>query len=402
MNISSTLPTKIIGAEEVLSKIILREPAGFERIDEYIECVLQINSDRSLTQNLTIVVQDAKKDLIIPSQVINQKFFLEDNLLVLSILFPISMVAYEEKTLEMKISSENRKVSTDLEIEGDDTEIKISNQFYRADLTKSDQTEAKSYSSGQLRELFVKMGYNQLLFRTQNRIHWAPNFSRKGMEGYDTIARWNNPKTNNIYRGPYLVMTERQDRAPQHPEILLSACYKFYAKKPYFRFYSDMEMKKDIWLNLLRNDEMTMDSLFTHVAFQKQNNDIVDLPFNKQDGYLKDRPIANEDPWLCFYNQDKGYAFGSIRIKYSADNHFGNPSPTFMPHTKISNGAYGGKYWNRRLIDEHDTFVPKGSKYIEENAYLVFKIFKDDKFKTIMYWAERLRNPVLILRIVII
>ena len=219
------------------------------------------------------------------------------------------------------------------------------------------------------------------------------------MEGYETIARWNNPKTNNIYNGPYLIMTERQDCAPKHTEILLSACYKFYSNKPFFKFCSSMEINEDLWLSLLRNDEMTMDRLFTHVAFQNQNNGIIDLPLNSRDDYLKERPIANEDPWLCFYNYIKGYAFGSIRIKYDIDNQFGNASPTFIPHTKISNGSGGGKYWDRRLIDEHDTFVPKGSKYIEENAYIVFKISKTDKFKTIKYWAERLRNPVLVLRI---
>jgi hypothetical protein len=222
------------------------------------------------------------------------------------------------------------------------------------------------------------------------------------MEGYETIARWDNPNVNNIYSGPYMIMTERQDVAPEHAEILLSARYKFYSNKPFFKFYSSMEIKKDLWLSLLRNDEMTMDSLFTHVAFQNQNDDIIDVPFNKRDDYLKLRPIANQDPWLCFYNDIKGYAFGSIRIKYDIDNRFGNVSPTSLPHTKISNGTGGGKYWNRRLIDEHNTFVPRGSKYIEENAYIVFKISKNNKFKNIKYWAVRLRNPVLVLRVEII
>ncbi|NIT55069.1 MAG: hypothetical protein GWN00_02120, partial [Aliifodinibius sp.] len=71
------------------------------------------------------------------------------------------------------------------------------------------------------------------------------------------------PAFYRFYHGPYVIQTIRQDAAPDHPEILLTASYEFYAGKPYFKFYSCMEMLKDVWLELLRNDEMTMDSLFT-------------------------------------------------------------------------------------------------------------------------------------------
>lgn len=57
-------------------------------------------------------------------------------------------------------------------------------------------------------------------------------------------------------------------------------------------------------------------------------------------------------------------------------------------------GAGGGKYWNRRLINEHDTFVPLGSRYTEENVYLVFKIEKNDSFKWIKHWSEILMHPL--------
>ncbi|MBN2367236.1 MAG: hypothetical protein JXL67_13790, partial [Calditrichaeota bacterium] len=194
--------------------------------------------------------------------------------------------------------------------------------------------------------------------------------------------------------GPYLVRTERQDKAPAHPEILLTASYDFYASKPYFIFYSEMEVIRDVWLSLLRNDEMTMDSLFTHVAFQRPDGEIVDLPFDKRYEILKKKPLENDAPWLCFYHSDSGHAFGSIRLKYDNTNRFGESSPTWLPHTKISDGAEGGKYWNRRLIHEHLIHVPEGNRYVERNAYLVFRIEKNEKFKSILLEARLLQNPL--------
>ena len=155
-----------------------------------------------------------------------------------------------------------------------------------------------------------------------------------------------------------------------------------------------MEIKKDLWLFLLRNDEMTMDSLFTNVAFCDAAGQITDLKFSERYDILEKNHISDNAPWLCFYNADKGYAYGSIRLKYDNTNEQGLESPVYQTYTKISDGAGGGKYWNRRLINEHDTFVPAGSRYVEKNAYLAFNIEEDDPFKWIKYWSEILTNPL--------
>ena len=110
-------------------------------------------------------------------------------------------------------------------------------------------------------------------------MHWGPNFQKPGMEYYNTIAGWQNPKHYVVNRGPYLISTQRQDVAPEVSEILLTANYCFYADLPYFIFYSSMDIIKDVTLSLLRNDEMTMDSMFTHVAYQNNSGQIIDLSF---------------------------------------------------------------------------------------------------------------------------
>ncbi|MCB0284663.1 MAG: hypothetical protein KDF60_18920, partial [Calditrichaeota bacterium] len=330
----------------------------------------------------------------IPCQIIEKQVFKSQDIAHVRLIFPVSSAADEKSIYVIRQAEKELPVKSQLSKSGNGFDLIIENSFYKANLTKSTQSEAKSHESGQLRELLIKSGMDVLLLRTENRMHWAPNFQNMQVEYYKTIAGWDNPANYEVSDGPYLVRTIREDRAPEHEEILLSANYSFYDGLPYFRFYSSMTIEQDIVLKLLRNDEMTMDSLFTHVAYQKNPGTIVDLAFNERHQFLESEPISNEAGWLCFYNEQKGYAFGSIRIKYDISNNQGLPSPTYLPHTKISDGAGGGKYWNRRLIHDHPVYVPAGSRYVEENAYIVFKINPNKKFNEIEKWANLIQHPL--------
>jgi hypothetical protein len=377
-----------------LAVLEVREKSGLPRTLEYVICSLQLSTIENEDCELTIVAREKSKMKSIPCQVFNRQIFPKDSIMLIQVIFPIAIKANEKKEYVLNRTDRISPISTDLSYQGQGLDMIIENEFYQADLTKSDQSKAKSYHSGQLRELYMKMGFNLMLFRTKNRMHWAPNFQKAEYEGYETIAGWEDPKIYYLNTGPYLVQTMRRDQAPRHPEILLTANYYFYSGLPFFRFHSLMEIKENVWLSLLRNDEMTMDSLFTHVAFQRPDGQIEDLTFSERYVRLEEKPIENNATWLCFYHAEQGYAFGSIRLKYYNKNSQGFDSPTYLPHTKISDGAGGGKYWNRRLIHEYPIYVQNGSRYIEENAYLVFKIDPEDRFKAINYWAERLHHPL--------
>ncbi len=383
-----------VNAEDInLGTIRVKESHGLSRQLEYVEYTIQV-SDSIYSIDKHFVVTDAKTGQTTVCQSVIKPGIPKQKIKIITIIFPVAINPNSERDFILEYSERETPNETDLSYDGEGLEIQVDNQYYRADLSRSDQSEAKSHSSGQLRELLIKMGYNITLLRSENRMHWGPNFQRTDQEYYKTISAWENPKEYNLYDGPYLIRTERQDLAPNHPEILLSATYSFYAGLPYFRFYSSMRMVEDVWIKLLRNDEMTMDTLFTHVAFQRPDGQIEDLAFSTRYKRLKEQPLENNAPWLCFYNKEKGYAYGSIRIKYEIDNQWGKKSPVYNPHTKISDGAGGGKYWNRRLIDEYPMYVPKDSRYMEENAYLVFSISQEDKFKEINVWADRLRHPL--------
>ena len=376
-----------------LAQITVSEDCGLARELEYVGCTIQLKSAQ-YEPGTDLVAVESMSGEAIPVQLYRMENFEQEGIVILHILFPVSISSLEIKRYSLEKRRAKSAIHTDLSIQGKGFDRIIENQFYRADLTRSAQSESKNNESGQLSELFIKMGFDVLLFRTENRMHWAPNFQRLGAKEYKTIAGWDNPQNYRVDAGPYLVMTTRRDQAPDYPEIRMNANYYFYAGMPWFRFYSAMEFTRTVWLSLLRNDEMTMDSLFTHVAFKRPTGEIVDLSFDEREQILAEHPIENDAPWLCFYHAEKGYAFGSIRLKYELLQASGFTSPVWMPHTKISNGAGGGKYWNRRLIDDRPTLVPEGSRYIEENAYLVFKVNQDNKFAEIERWDFILKSSL--------
>jgi hypothetical protein len=380
--------------DSILATITVKENVGYPRNLEYVECNIQVSKTNLETSPPKIIIEDRHSGSQIPCQVIEMIEVNSQDEVFLRIVFPLSIGASEKSEYLLKQVYSINPNNSDLILKGSGFNILVENKFYRADLSKNDLVEPQSHDSGQIRELLIKMGINQLLTNVEDRLHWAPNFKRPELEWYTTIAHWNSPAIYDLQKGPYLIQTVRQDFAPDHPEISLTAVYQFYEDLPYFKFYSEMQMVEDIWLELLRNDEMTMDSMFTHLAFQRPTGDIVDVTFLDKNELLENQPIENESSWICFYNKNKGFAFGSIRIRYETLNELGAPSPTYQPHTQIGEWLGGIKYWNRRLIHDHLTFVPKGSRYIEENAYLVFRIDPNDQFKEIKYWSDRLHHPL--------
>ena len=388
----------LIAQQPELARLTVEEPAGLGRAGEYVEFALQVPLEQLEQATPALAAVDVKSGDTISVQVFDFITTPDEKTALLRAIFPLRIVAGEKREFTI-ISAPGgpppaKQDAGKLSVSGEDTELIVENAFYRADLTRNPAIEPQSHPSGQIRSLLIKMGFDQLLTNAEDRLHWAPNFKRPELEYYTTIAHWENPGLNRVDRGPYLVRTVRQDYAPDHPEILLTAVYKFYRGQPYFRFYSGMEFREDLWLALLRNDEMTMDSMFTHLAFERPGGQIVDITFEERHELLEKQPIENDAPWICFYNADRGFAFGSIRINYDNRNIFGQESPTFRPHTQIGEWLGGIKYWNRRLVHDQLTFIPKGSRYQEENVYLVFRIGAEDRFQPIRDTAARLRQPL--------
>ena len=378
-----------------VASVLIYEPEGLDRSYEYVE--IEIPNCLIISENNLLAVNKTNHDTI-ACQVAKRVDIFNGNLCN-TIIFPVDISAFDSLSYDIIVSDYNndsKRKPYNIKLTGKKTEIVVENDFYIADLRADEKDEEKSYHSGQLTDLTIKFGFNKLFTNRDDRIHWAPNFKRPEIEYYKTIAHWNHPKEqwNNI--GDYVIRTWRKDKAPYHPEIMLSAEYSFFAGKPYFLFNSSMEFVKDVMLEWLRNDEMTMDTMFTHLAFKRKTGEIIDIPIAERDEILEKRPIAADDPWLCFYNKDIGYGFGSIRLDYNISNMEGNTSPTGENYTSIAEWENRTTYWNRRIIYKELTNVAKGSKYVEKNAYIVFDINQDGHLEEINNWSKKLQSPLVV------
>ncbi|HEX9973332.1 MAG TPA: hypothetical protein VGD14_14765 [bacterium] len=380
--------------------IIVDETDGLDRQDEPVEISLSIYKGEITNpeQEIRLVEILEKGDYKgIPSQVFEVQRHLGDQHIQFKIIFLTNVSPYETKTYKLfynNPAAQRPSYSSDLIVNGEGFGLIIENHFYKADLTAGEGPK-KSSDSGQIKEITILGDVNQKLARFDRRMHWSPNFIRADNDTNKSIAHWDRPENYLVEKGPIICLTKRWGSLKDIPEIFITATYKFYAHQPYFTFYSRMEMKQDIHLSRLRNDEMTSDTLFTHLAFKRADGSMVNTTFQNRDEILGKHPVESDTPWLCFYEPNNGFAFGSIRLFYNNTNIWGETSPTTGDYTKISNGDRGGKYWNRILILDKITLVPQGSVYAEKNAYIVFKLGEgENRFAAIEQYAQRLNRPL--------
>ncbi len=372
--------------------IKIEEKAGLNRDLEYVEVTLPYMKLPQKGEAFYAYSKEEKHKIPVQIHYNNIKDTLSKR--KASLVFPISIKANQTKEYSIKKEKNTHHIEeTDLHIAGENMNLTVENRHFLASLKQFSGYQDLKLAAGHLGSLTLKQFNNVELSRKNPnlKMHWAPNFGKED-KTYRTMAHLTTPDTVSIStKGPYYFNLFKSGKVAGYEKITLKSEYKFYAGLPYFKSSSEMFFTQIDTLNLLRNDEMTMDSLFTHVVFPKSKGKVVSLPLYKEStlSYLDKYPIPDNAPWLFFYNEDKLYGFGSIRLYYN-NYHY----PTFNPHTKITASMNSGRYWNRRLISDKNTVVPKGSKYVEENAYLVFKVDKKVLSKHITYYYERLKNPV--------
>ena len=351
------------------------ETAGLPRGLEYIELQIPINRSSDILSG--ICIKEKNQDRSIRGQVLDS-LVQPSGGKTYTCLFPISIGANETKEFEV-IPGGGTLHEEQLKTDGIRQNLKIENSYFIADLTDIKATPENGLGSGQLAGLVLKHFKNQLLQRSHINMHWAPNFQKEGFD-YKTFGHIIEPDSLVIKKGHYFTSIYKSGFVDGYNEIRVTGEYQFYAGLPYFIFSSEIKMDKDIELMLLRNDEMTMDSLFTHVMYLHPDGEMNTIALYEGNNIekLAEDPIRDDATWVCFYNEALNYGFGSIRLEYDNTNIQGQASPLYKEHTKISPSANNGRYWNRRLIHDHSTLIPEGSKYYEKNAYLVFNANPED------------------------
>ena len=374
-------------------KLTISETAGMSRSLEYIEVEVPLNVNLQAKEDICLKEAGDRKP--IAGQIIDT-LTRESGRKYLKCIFPVSIEANTTKSYEIIYGSAELQNEV-LKYTGHDINMKIENTAFIADLTDIKATAENGLGSGQLAGLILKDFNDQLLQRGHINMHWAPNFQRDGLE-YKTFGHMRHPDTLEVVKGPYIFSLHRSGSVPGYDEIEVSCMYQFYAGLPYFTFSSEILIKDDVELMLLRNDEMTMDSLFTHVTFLNPDGEVSTVDLYQGDGIeqLEKDPIPDDAKWLFFQNKNKQYAFGSIRLEYDNTNLSGSISPLYGEHTKITRSAGNGRYWNRRLINDHNTLIPSGSRYREKNAYLIFNTNNEDGTYKLEEYHKRLIQPLII------
>lgn len=371
-----------------LKTLKVKETAGITRDLEYIE--VKVTAD----QVSPLSIREEKGLELIPGQLLSSEKT-ADTKFLLEYIFPVTIGANETKVFEL-VFEESPLQGEALTVSGSGLELKLENSHFVADLTSIKATAENGLQPGQLAGLELKQFDDQLLERGHLAMHWTPSFQKQVGDGYKTMAHLRPDSFFVSREGPYMATIFRQGSVKGYEGINLSGEYHFFAGLPYFTFSSEMVMEDSVGLMLLRNNEMTMDSLFTHLMFASPNGSVREFPLygpRTIEALDKDRIPDNVD-WLFFYHDSLEYAFGSIRLEYDNTNLSGGQSPTFEKHTKISASAKGGRYWDRRLIHLQKTLVPKGSRYFDKNAYLTFKINPEDPSDKAWEYFHRLNNPL--------
>ena len=380
-----------VSDRETLLTFSITETGGLDRPLEYVTVRVPVHENFDASRGIGI--REIAGDSVTAAQILDT-LILQSGQKILHCLFPVSIQANSTRTFHV-VNRMGSLYGDALKYDGGGINITIENDYFIADLTDKKATAENGLGSGQLAGLTLKKSGNKLLERRHINMHWAPNFQKEELD-YKTFGHILNPDSLGIIRGPYSFSLYRSGSIEGYDEILVKCRYDFYAGLPYFLFSSEILIRQDVALFLLRNDEMTMDSLFTHVIYPDPDDmaRTIDLYDGEGIDMLEEDPIPDDVPWLYFNNEPHGYAFGSIRLKYDNTNLDGQPSPLYKEHTKISRSTWNGRYWNRRLIHDQVTLIPQGSRYQSENAYLVFSNQGEDASGIIRKYRERLLNPL--------
>ena len=260
---------------------------------------------------------------------------------------------------------------------------KIENQYFVADLS-SRTVRGQEEDSGTLRALTYKQ-FVVTLLRSQNRMHWAPNLSRAGGGGYSGLGTWQPVQEFREEQKGDEYIHRREGYFQAYPEVKVEAEYRFLAGAPYFLFWSRLTVEKPLAVRLVRNNEMTMDQFFTHLAWPTRDGKRQVTTFDERHALLEKEPIAADAPWVVFLNLEKGYGYGFVNLESRA-------TKTVNAGTGISDGAQNGKYWSRRWISQADTPLAPGDRFEERIAYVLFRCSKDKPLDDFFDWEGQIRQ----------
>jgi hypothetical protein len=223
------------------------------------------------------------------------------------------------------------------------------------------------------------------LQRVNSRLNKTLMIRRVGEANYqDQAIHWNPVQNFRDERKDGMYITRREGYLPKYPEVKIACEYRFPADAPYFLVATSMTVEKPIRVDLLRNNEMTMDLFFTSLAWSG----------SEPVGFDARKPLPIDVPWLTFLNPAKGYGYGFVNLGYKAAK-TANPGVVISDgYVSESNRTVNARYWHRDLVTGAEVDLVPGDRFEELTAYVVFRSSEKSPLGDFPEWEKRIRAAV--------
>ena len=204
------------------------------------------------------------------------------------------------------------------------------------------------------------------------QLHYNPDVWVKNRSWTHT-NKWNPPPSHVEVQGPVAVVTRRWGPLPWVPEVEVEVAYHFFSQSPYCLVESTMDVKQDVVVNALRNEEVVFapPEEVDHVGWRRPNGEMVYKPF-AQDPALTPGMIgiieANA-PYVCMTREANKFGMASLRLSQHAGSRGDYPAAIASTMTVIADYGWDFRYWSRSLVYPWGDHLPDRSTVLNANTY---------------------------------
>lgn len=317
------------------------------------------------------------------------------------LVFFADVLPYEEKVYQILYgnpAAEALTFDTDLSVvSGDGLAQTVSNGSYAF---------ALSSSSGSVETITVRGAGEPVLLEhkleTNGAVHWNPDCYVPPTP-WVHASDWEKPDFEQI-TGPLMHRTRRYAALPHLDAVTANVSYTFYAGQPYVLMSSLMELKKEVFVQALRNSEI----VFNHAVLDEFVwEDALGTIQARKVSETREHPIHGieipaDTPWMALISRKHGVGFAAITLAYENTNVFGDPSSETQPYIYVQNGPW--VYWARGLVypfgGQNLTRLMrarKGSLYFEKTAWVPFRLANGgEPFADIVRTRQLLTHPLIV------
>jgi hypothetical protein len=237
---------------------------------------------------------------------------------------------------------------------------------------------------------------------TNGAVHWNPD-AYAPPKPWVHVSDWEKPEYRKI-TGPVMHRTRCYGPMPFLDEVAAHVSYTFYAGQPYLISSSLTEVKKDIFVQALRNAEIVFNhAVLDEFVWLDRSGAVKNLVLEESRRHpAHGHEIPPDTPWLAFISRPKKVGFAAISLAYENSNIFGDPPSEAQPYIYVQNGPW--IYFSRGLVYPFGSSnltrmmpVRRGSVYLEKWAYVPFRLGDDNApFEVIETLHKQLKQPVLV------